>query len=230
MKRFIKLFAALLFLAVMVGCEGVDAPRKYTIATQKGMYIGQWGYYQPYYNIYDHKDKKWYGVESLQGVTPEYGYEYVVVGKLTTAEEYGDMGIADAVSDFVVQQVISKEEKTSTLPERESKSAEAYNNYFGNEYLVASQHSQSFSPTTGEKKYYLNVCDLKTNEWYLVAKQTNQNQFVAGKEYIVRGKLYTEQDFKELEQFGYHGDTTEPQLQVEYILSQEEKTTTLPED
>ena len=140
------------------------------------------------------------------------------------------MGIADASSDLVVEQIVSKEEKTSTLPESESESAEAYDNYFGNEYLVASQHSQNFSPTTGENKYYLHVCDLKTNEWYLVAKQTHQNPFVAGKEYIVRGKLYTEQDFKELEQIGYHGDATEPQLQVEYILSQEEKTTTLPED
>jgi hypothetical protein len=229
MKRLIQLLATIALFVTATSCESeeANAPHKYLITTEKGMYQGPWGFKQPYYIIYDYNTKEWHDVEGLIQFTPEYGYEYVVEGKLTTGEDYWNMGLADAVSDLQVYTVISQEAKTSEIPEEKQKAVESYNAYFGNEYLIASQQIQLPSPISDATNTYLQVCDLKTNEWYLSHKHPYRDKYISGREYIVRGKVYTLADYIEM---GFSPDELlEPHLEAEYIISSEEKTSTIPE-
>lgn len=130
MRRCVQLLAALLFMAMFVGCESEDATQKYLIASRKGWYHGP-GFDVRHYNVYDYEAKKWISVEYVYDMKYEYGTEYIVLGKLSTPKEMLQEGWSEGYYRLYVEEVISQEVKESDLPEDIAQNADSYEEKFG---------------------------------------------------------------------------------------------------
>lgn len=132
MKKILIAFVGLMVLSLnFMGCDTEDGPTTYTIASKQGAYKGWEGYYRDEYFMKVNPDGEWMSVDVLYGMKYELGYEYVVEGRFLTAEEQfkQDM-IADAVNEFTVTNVISKEQKDTELPDRYDSSVACYEREF----------------------------------------------------------------------------------------------------
>ena len=132
MKRtLITLFGLISLAFSLTGCSEEEPPKTYTIASQKGAYMGPFSCWCEINFIRENPNGKWMGIEALYGVKYELGYEYVVEGRLLTAEEQFEQDmIADAVDQFTVTSIISKEQKETELPDDKLGSVRRYEEEF----------------------------------------------------------------------------------------------------
>lgn len=118
MKRvFLASISLVVLFSCIVGCDKVEEPTTYTIASKKGAYKGWSIGYEECYFFKENPDGKWFPVDNLYGLKYELGYEYVVEGRLLTGDEqFKQNMIADAEDQFTVTSLISKEKKDSEVP------------------------------------------------------------------------------------------------------------------
>lgn len=134
MKRTLRNLILLAFMAIgFAGCSSESGPKTYIIASQKGAYRS-WegeGVYRAYNIVREKGGGEWFSVDVIHGMKFELGYEYVVEADLLTAKEQWEQDmIADAVDEMTVRTVISKQLKTTSLPEDEQSGIATFERYF----------------------------------------------------------------------------------------------------